>query len=101
MKALGAPLLHATGIETLYSFIKENLHWTSKLFQKQRSPDVHCVHCCLMWERFTGQGALVSQLHLALQVSSGVVGQRDPRLVMGSRFVVKPLAGGLGRALGC
>ena len=30
VKALGAPLLHATGIEALYSFIKENLDWTSK-----------------------------------------------------------------------
>lgn len=30
VKALGAPLLRATGIEALYSFIKENLDWTSK-----------------------------------------------------------------------
>lgn len=74
MKALGAPLLCATGIEALYSFIKENLYWTSKLLKKQRSLDVLCVHSCLMWESFKGQVALVFQPHLALHKSSGMVG---------------------------
>lgn len=65
VKALGAPLLRATGIEALYTFIKENLYWTSKLLSKQRSLDVLCVHGCLMWERFKGQVALIpsSTLH--------------------------------------
>ena len=31
VKASGGPLLHAIGIEALYSFFKENLCWTSKL----------------------------------------------------------------------
>lgn len=35
MKAMGAPLLHAIGIEAFYSFIKENLHWTLNCFKNK------------------------------------------------------------------
>lgn len=53
-----------------------------------------------MWERFKGQVVLVSQLHLALHMSSGVAGQGNPKLVMGSRSVLQPPGGGTENTFG-